>query len=128
MYEKYLKIWMIAFGITFAIVLPISAEYVFPEGFVWTPLHPGYQLAMLSFFFSWGLFNFWVARDPLKHLGFIWFTFWACLAHGVVMFFQSIVDPTERMHLLGDIPGLFVYCAGTAYLVFKCAEEQKQAA
>lgn len=55
-----------------------------------------------------GVFLLRVARDPLRHRSLIWFMVWSSVAHGALMAWQTMTDPAELGHLLGDVPALFV--------------------
>ena len=62
---------------------------------------------IIGIYATLGVFLIWASRDPEAHLSLIWFTVWSSVVHGGIMGVQAIVDPTERGHLLGDVPALF---------------------
>jgi len=55
-----------------------------------------------------GVFLLLASRDPLNHRSLIWFTVWSSVVHGGIMAIQSIQDPMEYGHLIGDVPALFI--------------------
>lgn len=55
-----------------------------------------------------GVFLIRAAKDPLSNARLIWFTVWSSIVHGGIMLVQAIVDETDRINMLGDIPGLFI--------------------
>jgi len=54
----------------------------------------------------------------------IWFTIWSSIVHAGIMLVQAIVDETERVNLLGDIPALFLVAIVLWYLMPKRTEVQ----
>lgn len=63
-----------------------------------------------------GLFLILAAKDPLQNLSLIWFTVWSSVVHATIMLFQALSDSAEWGHLLGDIPGLYLFAIILAYL------------
>jgi hypothetical protein len=114
--KKLLKAALILFGLIFTVGL-FGLLRIWPSGWVWTPEQPEYLQMILSFFVVLGLFLLNAARDPLAHRSLIWFTIWSSAAHGGVMAVHAIIDPTERAHLFGDIPALFVVAIVLAALM-----------
>lgn len=114
--EKLLKSALILFGLIFTVGLFFLLE-VWPGGWVWTPEQPEYLQMIHSFFVVLGIFLLNAARDPMAHRSLIWFTVWSSAAHGGVMAVQAIMDPTERAHLFGDIPALFIVAVVLAVLM-----------
>jgi hypothetical protein len=55
-----------------------------------------------------GIFLLRAVRDPLRHRSLIWFTVWSSVGHAGLMVWQSLSDPMEHGHMLGDIPALLV--------------------
>jgi hypothetical protein len=64
----------------------------------------------------------WIAKEPLANASLIWFTIWSSIVHGGIMLIQAIADKTERAHLLGDIPALFLVAFVLWYLMPKRAQ------
>jgi hypothetical protein len=75
-----------------------------------------------------GVFLLRAAIDPLRHQSLIWFTVWSSLAHGGLMAWQSLTDPSERGHLLGDVPALLVGGIVLALLMPRGADAERLAA
>ena len=63
-----------------------------------------------------GVFLLIAARHPLEHLSLIWFTVWSSVVHAGIMTVQSLMDPEQLGHLLGDVPALFIVAAVLAVL------------
>jgi hypothetical protein len=55
-----------------------------------------------------GVFLLIASRNPRAHKSLIWFTVWSSIVHGAIMGVEAVVDPTERGHLVGDVPALFI--------------------
>ena len=105
---KYLKIALYVFGIIFILGVYPMMMWIFPSGWGWTPRQGEYELMIIGIYATLGVFLIRAAKDPMSHLSLIWFTVWSSIIHGGIMFVQAIVDETERMNLLGDIPALFL--------------------
>jgi hypothetical protein len=78
------------------------------DGFAWEPAQSEYEQMIMGIYITLGVFLILAARDPLANRSLIWFTVWSSIAHGGIMLVQALVDDTERMNLLGDVPALFV--------------------
>ena len=72
---------------------------------------------IMGIYATLGVFLIIAAKNPLAHASLIWFTIWSSIVHGGIMLFQAIVDHSERMHLLGDIPALFIVAIVLWYLM-----------
>jgi hypothetical protein len=48
------------------------------------------------------------SRDPLANRSLIWFTIWSSVVHAAIMAVESVMDPAETGHLLGDVPALLI--------------------
>lgn len=81
------------------------------DGFAWEPAQSEYEQMIMGIYLTLGVFLILAARDPLANQSHIWFTVWSSLAHGDIMLVQALVDDTERMNLLGDVPAPFVVAA-----------------
>ena len=46
----------------------------------------------------------------------IWFTVWSSAVHSLIMAAQSLMDPAETGHLLGDVPALLLVAGALAVL------------
>ncbi len=90
---------------------------LWPSGWVWHTGHYSHYLVMiLGIYATLGVFLMIASRNPLAHLSLIWFTVWSSVVHGAIMAAQAVADPTQRGHLVGDVPVLFVAAAVLAYL------------
>ena len=56
------------------------------------------------------------ALDPERHVMLINFTILSSLLHGMVMTYDAFAQPHEMMHLVGDVPMLFVLAAVLIWL------------
>jgi hypothetical protein len=104
---KYLRVALITFGII-CIVGIYTMMRLWPAGWVWKPVHSEYQQMIMGIYATLGVFLILASKKPLKHLSLIWFTIWSSIIHGGIMLIQAIVNESERTHLLGDIPPLFL--------------------
>jgi hypothetical protein len=118
---KYLKVALIVFGIFFIIGLPAMMIWVWPSGWAWTPRQPEYEQMTMGVYATLGVFLIRAAKEPLANASLIWFTIWSSIVHGGIMLIQAIVDETERAHLLGDVPALFLVAFVLWYLMPKRA-------
>ena len=112
---KYLQIALVLVGITF-----IAGIYllmiVWPSGWTWHTGHSHYPLMILGVYATLGVFLLIAARNPLEHLSLIWFTVWSSVIHSGIMAAQSLMDPEQHGHLVGDVPALFIVAAVLAVL------------
>lgn len=91
--------------------------WIWPSGWGWTPRQPEYEQMIMGVYATLGVFLILAAKDPMKHASLIWFTVWSSIVHGGIMAVQAIVDSTERMNLLGDVPALFLVALIFWYLM-----------
>ena len=112
--RKYLQAALLVFGIITLLVYPLMLFW--PSGWAWTPAQGEYELMIVGIYATLGVFLIRASREPEAHLSLIWFTVWSSVVHGGIMTVQAIVDPTERGHLLGDIPALFIVAIVLAVL------------
>jgi hypothetical protein len=63
-----------------------------------------------------GIFLIRASRDPFNHLSLIWFTVWSSLAHAVLMAVHAVMDLSEWVHLVGDVPALVIIAVVLAVL------------
>lgn len=111
---RILRIALVVFGVTFMLVYPLMV--VWPSGWAWEPGQSEYEQMLVGVYATLGVFLLWAAREPAAHWSLIWFTVWSSAVHGGIMLVQAIVDPDERGHLLGDMPGLLIVAAVLAWL------------
>ncbi|MGI9227550.1 MAG: DUF6632 domain-containing protein [Gammaproteobacteria bacterium] len=114
---KYLKIALVVFGVFFIIGIYPMMMWIWPSGWGWTPRQPEYEQMIMGVYATLGVFLILAAKDPMKHASLIWFTVWSSVVHGGIMAVQAIVDSTERMNLLGDVPALFLVALIFWYLM-----------
>lgn len=104
---KYLSIALYVFGAF--LVVGVYALMVFWEsGWAWTPRQPEYEQMIMGVYATLGVFLILAAKDPLAHRSLINFTIWSSVVHAAIMLVQALGDDTEKGHLVGDIPALFV--------------------
>ena len=104
--RKYLQIALVVFGIIALLLYPLMLFW--PSGWAWTPGQREYEQMIIGIYATLGVFLIWASREPEAHLSLIWFAVWSSVVHGGIMAMQAIVDQSERGHLLGDVPALFI--------------------
>jgi hypothetical protein len=103
----YLRVALIVFGLTFIFgIYPMGI--VWPSGWTWGQGHSHYLMMIIGVYATLGVFLLLASRNPDAYTSVIWFTVWSSVVHGGVMSIQSITDESERGHLLGDVPALFL--------------------
>jgi hypothetical protein len=114
---KYLSYSLYLFGFIFVFGIYIMMMWVFPSGWGWEPRQPEYEQMIMGVYATLGVFLIRAAKDPMANASLIWFTVWSSLVHGGIMLVQAILDETERMNLVGDVPALFLVAIVLAYLM-----------
>jgi hypothetical protein len=114
---KYLPYALYLFGLIFIFGIYIMMMWVFPSGWGWEPRQPEYEQMIMGVYATLGVFLIRAAKDPMANASLIWFTVWSSLVHGGIMLVQAILDETERMNLVGDVPALFLVAIVLAYLM-----------
>ena len=104
---KYLSLALYVFGAIFVIGVYLMMM-IWPAGWSWTPAQPEYEQMILGVYATLGVFMIIAARNPLAHRSLIQFAAWSSLVHGGIMLVQAVLDDTETMHLLGDVPALIL--------------------
>lgn len=113
---SYLRIALIAIGLIFLLsVYPLMI--LWPSGWAWGHGHSHYAMMIVGVYATLGIFLLLASRDPLSHRSLIWFTVWSSVVHGAIMAVESIQDPMEYGHLIGDVPALFVVAIVLAMLM-----------
>jgi hypothetical protein len=120
---KLLTVALYAFGAIFVVGVPAMMMWIWPAGWGWTPSQPEYEQMVMGIYATLGVFLILAAKDPLAHASLIWFTVWSSIVHGGIMLVQAIVDETDRINLLGDIPALFLVAIVLWYLMPKNSKE-----
>ncbi len=119
---KYLKIALYTIGGIFIVGVPLLMT-IWPDGFGWDPAQSEYEQMIMGIYVTLGVFLVLAAKDPLANRSLIWFAVWSSFVHGSIMLAQAIVDDTERINLVGDIPALLIVAAVLAFLMPKGGEE-----
>ena len=115
---RYLKIALYVFGLIFIVGVP-AMMWIWPSGWGWTPPQPEYEQMIMGIYITLGIFLVRAAKDPMANASLIWFTIWSSIVHGGIMLVQAIVDETDRINLLGDVPALFLVAIVLWYLMPK---------
>jgi len=105
--QLYLRIALIVIGLAFIFGIYLLS-IVWPSGWTWGQGHSHYLMMIIGIYATLGVFLLMASRDPEAHKSIIWFTVWSSVVHGAIMALQAISDPTERGHLLADVPALFL--------------------
>ena len=119
---KYLRLALIVFGL-FCIFGIYTLMTVWPGGWSWEPRQSDYEQMIVGVYATLGVFLLMASRDPLKHKSIIWFTVWSSIVHAGIMAVQALLDPRDRINLVGDVPALFLMAFILAYLMPKGSEE-----
>ncbi|MGB2627436.1 MAG: DUF6632 domain-containing protein [Candidatus Acidiferrum sp.] len=113
---RYLRVALILVGLIFVFgVYPLMMA-LWPSGWRWQPNQPEYEQMILGVYATLGVFLLIASRNPLQHRSLIWFTVWSSLVHAGIMAVQAMNAPTERGHLLGDVPALIIVAALLGFL------------
>ena len=112
--RKHLQAALFLFGVIALLLYPLMR--LWPSGWAWTPAQTEYEQMMVGIYATLGAFLIWASREPEAHLSLIWFTVWSSTVHAGIMAAQTIADPAERGHLLGDVPALFIVAIVLAIL------------
>jgi hypothetical protein len=112
--RKALQAALVVFGAVALLLYPLML--VWPSGWAWTPAQGEYEQMMIGIYATLGVFLIRASRNPEAHLSLIWFTVWSSAVHGGIMAVQAVADATERGHLAGDVPALFIVAIVLALL------------
>jgi hypothetical protein len=102
----YLRIALIVAGLIATLAF-YPLMILWPSGWAWGHGHSHYAMMIVGIYATLGIFLLLAARDPLNHRSLIWFAVWSSVVHGGIMAVQSVQDPMENGHLVGDVPALF---------------------
>lgn len=112
---KYLQFALRTFAVVFVFgVYPLTV--LWPSGWSWHAGQSEYLQMILSIYATLGVFLWFAARDPSRHVSLISFTIWSSVVHGATMAVQSIANAQHSGHLFGDVPALFVVAAVLGWL------------
>ncbi len=113
---SYLRVALILVGLIFIFgVYPLMMA-LWPSGWRWSPNQAQYEQMILGVYATLGVFLLIASRNPLRHLSLIWFTVFSSIVHAGIMTVQALRMPSERGHLFGDVPALFIVAALLAFL------------
>ena len=107
--ESVLRIALVVVGAVCLALGPLML--VWPAGWRWSPHHAHYEQMMVGIYFTLGIFLIRASKDPVRHLGIIWFAVWSSIVHAGIMTIQALTDSEHRGHLLADVPALFLAAA-----------------
>jgi hypothetical protein len=111
-----LRIALIVVGLTFIFGI-YTLGIVWPSGWTWGQGHSHYLMMIIGVYATLGVFLLIASQDPYAHKDIIWFTVWSSVVHAAIMGVQSFNDPSERGHLLGDVPALLLVAIILALLM-----------
>ena len=114
--ELALKIVLAAVGLLFlALVLPMV---------IFIRQEPALSM-QFSLYVTLGVFLLLAIRNPSANRSLIAFTAWSSLVHAAIMAVQAFQNPSERGHMLGDVPALVI--VGVALLALAPAKQSEGA-
>ena len=111
---RYLRVVLILAGLACLALYPLMVFW--PSGWAWHVGHSDYQMMIVGFYATLGVFLILAARDPLANLSLIWFAVWSSVVHGGIMAVQALARPGQMGHLVGDVPALFLVAVVLAIL------------
>jgi len=115
--DTLLKWALLTFGAVFLLVYPLAAFW--PSGWAWhtgAPYESEYFMMIVGVYATLGVFLILAARNPEANHSLIWFTIWSSLVHAGIMGMQSLSNPHQVGHLLGDVPALILVAVVLAVL------------
>jgi hypothetical protein len=113
----FLRIALVVTGLTFIFGV-YTLGILWPSGWVWGQGHPQHYLMMIiGVYATLGVFLLLAARNPYANKSLIWFTVWSSAVHAAIMGVQGLTDTSERGHLIGDVPALFIVAIVLAVLM-----------
>jgi hydrogenase/urease accessory protein HupE len=107
--KKLLTVVLLATAAFLIFALPFMFD-IWPGGFRWAhpSQHPAYERMIIAIYVALGICLVPTALDPQRHVMLIDFTILSSILHGAVMAYDSFAQPHEMMHLVGDVPILFL--------------------
>lgn len=116
-----LRVALVAVGLIFIFgVYPLTI--LWPSGWIWHMSgHSTYLQMILGVYATLGVFLLLASRNPLANLSLIWFTVWSSVVHAGIMAAQSLSEPMERGHLIGDVPALLLVAVVLGVLMPRAA-------
>ena len=104
--RRYLQVALSVVGVLMLLVYPLM--HFWPAGWTWQPGQHEYEQMIVGIYATLGIFLLIAVRNPEAHTSLIWFTVWSSVVHGAIMTVQVALDTSERGHLVGDVPALFL--------------------
>ena len=104
-----LTIVLLATAAFLILLLPFMFD-LWPAGFRWAhpAQHPAYERMIIAIYFALGVCLIPTALAPERHVMLIDFTILSSLLHGAVMTYDAFAQEHEMVHLVGDVPVLFL--------------------
>jgi hypothetical protein len=103
---RWLRVALLVAGVLCLAFLPLTL--VWPAGWSWYPRGSHSEQMIVVVYAVLGVSLLRAIRDPVRDLSLIWFTVWSSVAHAGLMAWQSMSDPAEHGHMIGDVPALLV--------------------
>ena len=115
--RKLLTAVLLATAAFLIFVLPFMFD-LWPGGFRWAhpAQQPAYERMIVAIYVALGICLVPTAFDPERHVMLINFTILSSLLHGAVMTYDAFAQQHEMMHLMGDVPILFLLAAVLIWL------------
>jgi uncharacterized membrane protein len=112
--EKLVILGRLLFWVGIAAALMGIGGIFFPWGetgfivnaFRWKPFNPPYERMIMMIFFAMGICMILASWKPERHLLLVLFVILHGIFHGGVMLVDSLIQPEELTHLVGDVPML----------------------
>jgi len=111
----YLRVVLVIAGLASLALGPLMVFW--PSGWAWHTGHSDYPLMLIGIYATFGVFLLRAARDPEKHRSLIGFFVWSSAVHSAVMAVQSVAQPGQTGHLIGDVPALAIVAVLIAILI-----------
>lgn len=107
--KRLLTIVLLSTAAFLILAMPFMFD-VWPGGFRWAhpSQHPAYERMIIAIYFALGICLIPAALNPQRHVLLIDFTILSSLLHGAVMTYDAFAQEHEMMHMVGDVPMLFV--------------------
>jgi hypothetical protein len=122
----WLRVVLVVTGIGFAIGVPVLVQ-VWPAAWMWEPRQSEYEQMIVGVYVTLGVFVLLASRRPLENLSLIWFTCVSSLVHGGIMLVQALIDPSDRINLVGDVPTLLLIGGVLLWLTPRRAQLEREA-
>lgn len=116
--RKRLQAALLLFGITCCLLYPLAI--VWPSGWAWhegPPAASNYFMMIVGIYATLGIFLIRAAADPQAHRSLILFAIWSSVVHAAIMAVQSLREPAQIGHMIGDVPALLLVAAVLAWLL-----------